>query len=95
MAPTYSNYPGRPNISPELTEIIPRMARENRSWEYDRMAGALQNLNHSAYGRTVGNILHCFGISLAPIRREQIGWADFVRSHIPVLQASAFSKRKC
>src|SRR6185295_336523 len=36
--------PGRPRISREVEELIIRMASENRSWGYDRIAGALANL---------------------------------------------------
>src|ERR1700759_5720660 len=31
-------YPGRPAVSRELTELVVRMARENSSWGYDRIA---------------------------------------------------------
>ena len=43
----HRNYPGRPSISRELTELVLQMARENRRWGYDRIAGALQNLGYS------------------------------------------------
>jgi putative transposase len=42
------------------------MARENPSWGYDRIAGALQNLGYSLSDQTVGNILRRFGIAPAP-----------------------------
>jgi putative transposase len=35
---------GRPKIDPELEALIVRIARENRSWGYDRIVGALANL---------------------------------------------------
>src|SRR5436309_2070091 len=43
----HRNYPGRPRTSRGMTELVLRMARENRSWEYDRIAGALQNVGYS------------------------------------------------
>jgi putative transposase len=36
--------PGRPTIAQELEALVVRMARENRSWGYDRIVGALANL---------------------------------------------------
>jgi hypothetical protein len=86
----HRNYPGRPRISPEVTELILRMARENRSWGYDCIAGALQNLGYSVSDQTVGNILHRFSMAPAPKRREQITWADLIRSHMAVLAGLDF-----
>src|SRR5438309_10926348 len=37
---------GRPRIKRGLEQLIVRMARENRDWGYDRIAGALANLGH-------------------------------------------------
>src|SRR5204863_10067595 len=39
-------YPGRPTVGREVTELVVRMARENPSWGYDRIVGALSNLGH-------------------------------------------------
>jgi len=36
--------PGRPRIKQEVEQLIVRMAKENRDWGYDRIAGALANL---------------------------------------------------
>jgi len=51
---------------------------------YDRIAGALNNLGHCVSDQTVGNILCRFGIAPAPKRREQMNWADFIRSRMAV-----------
>jgi len=42
----HPSYPGRPRVGPELEMLIVRMARENKGWGYDRIAGALGNLGH-------------------------------------------------
>ena len=34
-------YPGRPRIDEKIEQLIIRFARENRSWGYDRIAGAM------------------------------------------------------
>ncbi len=35
---------GRPRLDKALENLVVRMARENRSWGYDRIVGALMNL---------------------------------------------------
>jgi hypothetical protein len=40
----HRSYPGRPRIDPKVEALIIRMAQENSSWGYDRIAGALANL---------------------------------------------------
>jgi putative transposase len=37
--------PGRPKIDQELEALVVCLAQENRSWGYDRIAGALQHLD--------------------------------------------------
>jgi putative transposase len=49
--------PGRPKITQELEALIIRIAQENRSWGYDRIAGALANLGLRVSDQTVGNVL--------------------------------------
>src|SRR3954447_22758104 len=39
--------PGRPMIDQEVEDWVVRMARENRSWGYDRIVGALANLGYT------------------------------------------------
>ena len=38
--------PGRPPIDNEVEELIVEMAKDNRSWGYDRIVGALANLGY-------------------------------------------------
>src|SRR5260370_33118315 len=54
--------PGRPRISPEIEDLVIRLARENSGWGYDRIVGALANLGHQVSDQTVGNILRRHGI---------------------------------
>ena len=39
--------PGRPRVMSEIRKLIVEMARQNRSWGYTRIQGALKNLGHS------------------------------------------------
>ena len=83
-------YPGRPRIDADIEELVVRLAKENKSWGYDRIAGALANLGHEVAGQTVGNILKRHGIPLAPERRKTTTWREFIRSHMDVLAATDF-----
>jgi putative transposase len=60
---------GRPRIDPEVEALVARMARENRSWGYDRIVGALANLGYTTSDQTVGNILKRYGILPTPERK--------------------------
>lgn len=83
-------YPGRPAVGREIAELVVRMARENRGWGYDRIAGALKNLGHNISDQTVGNILRRFGIAPAPKRLQQTTGAEFIRPHLAVLAGINF-----
>ena len=61
----------RPPISKETIELLLRMARENPTWGYDRIQGALANLGHKISDSTVANILREHGIEPALERKRQ------------------------
>ena len=82
--------PGRPMIDQELEALVVRLAKENRSWGYDRIVGALANLGYTLSDQTVGNILKRHGIPPAPERKTTTTWKEFVRSHMAVLVATDF-----
>jgi putative transposase len=81
---------GRPPVDQELEALVVRMARENRSWGYDRIVGALANLGYTISGQTVGNILKRHGLPPAPERKTTTTWKEFVRTHMDVLVATDF-----
>jgi hypothetical protein len=66
------------------------MARENRSWGYDRIVGALTNLGYRISDQTVGNILKWHSIPPAPERKTTVTWREFIRFHLDVLLATDF-----
>jgi hypothetical protein len=53
---------GRPPVSAELEKLLVRLAKENLTWGYDRIAGALANLGYEVSDQTVGNILCADGL---------------------------------
>ena len=66
------------------------MARENSGWGYDRIVGALANLNHQLSDQTVKNILRRHGIAPAPKRSQVTTWKDFLATHMNVLAGCDF-----
>jgi hypothetical protein len=82
--------PGRPRIEREVEQLIIRMARENRNWGYDRIAGALTNLGYDVSDQTVGNVLRCHGLPPAPERKRTTTWAAFIRTHLALLAGTDF-----
>jgi putative transposase len=82
---------GRPRIDQAIEALVVRMTRENRSWGYDRIVGALANLGYTISDQTVGNILKRHGIPPAPERKKTVPWREFIRFHLDVLLATDFS----
>jgi putative transposase len=82
--------PGRPPIGKEVEDLIVRMAKENRSWGYDRIAGALANLGYEVSDQAVGNVLRGHDMPPAPERKRTTTWADFIRAHLAVLAGTDF-----
>ena len=81
---------GRPRIAKEIEALVVRMARENRSWGYDRIVGALANLGYTLSDQSVGNILKQHGIPPAPERKKTTTWHEFIRCHLDILLATNF-----
>ena len=83
-------YPGRLRVDCEIEELVVRMAKENVTWGYDRIVGALANLGYTLSDETVGNILRRHGIPPAPERKHTTTWKDFIRAHMAVLAGTDF-----
>ena len=81
---------GRPRVDQAIEDLVVRMARENRSWGYDRIVGALANLGYTISDQTVGNILKRHGLPPAPERKKTVTWREFIRFHLDVLRATDF-----
>ena len=81
---------GRPQVDDDVEQLIVCMARENPSWGYDRIAGALVNLGYRVSGQTIGNVLRRHGIPPAAQRKRTTTWAAFIRAHLAVLAGTDF-----
>jgi putative transposase len=82
--------PGRPKIDADLEALVVRLARENRTWGYDRIVGALRHLGYTISDQTVGNILKRHGIPPVPARKKTTIWSEFIRTHMDMLVATDF-----
>ena len=81
---------GRPPLDEEIERLVMRMARENPSWGYDRIVGAMANLGHQVSDQTVGNILKRHDLPPAPKRKQNTSWKDFIRAHMAVMVGTDF-----
>ena len=75
------------STSDEIEELVLQLARQNRSWGYRRIAGALSNLDHKVSHQTVANMMKRHDIAPAPERGKTMSWREFIRSHLEVLAA--------
>jgi len=82
---------GRPPVSQQVVDLVLLMARENPTWGYNRIQGALANLGHEISDSTIGTILRAHGIDPAPDRRRQATWKSFLKAHWDVLAAIDFT----
>jgi putative transposase len=82
---------GRPRVGQEIVNLVVRFARENATWGYDKIQGALANLGHKISDQTVGNILKEHGIEPASERKRLTTWKTFLKAHWDVLGAIDFT----
>jgi len=71
--------PGRPPINRDVRDLILRLARENSSWGYLRVAGELRKLGIAVSPSSVRNILVAAGLPPAP-RRDSQSWRSFLQA---------------
>ncbi len=83
--------PGRPRLSDEVRQFVVRMAIENGTWGYDRIADALKNVGYKISDESVRQILKEQGIEPAPDRKRQTTWSTFLKAHWEVLSAIDFT----
>ena len=61
---------GRPRTRQVIVDLTVKFAKENPTWGYDRISGALSNVGYHICDSTIGNILKAHGIEPAPTRRR-------------------------
>jgi putative transposase len=81
---------GRPRTSKELVDLVIRIARNNPSWDYDRIRGVIEHLGFEIGKTTIRRILDDHGIVPDPEQKRRIRWKEFLASHKEVLAATDF-----
>ena len=82
--------PGRPRVMETIGELVLTMAKENSSWGYTRICGALANMGHEVGRNTVKRILVEHGIEPAPARDKRTPWSTFLKAHWGAIAATDF-----
>ena len=70
--------------------LLLTMARENPSWGYTRLRGALANLGLHLGRSTIQRILKEHGIDPAPTRGRTLSWSAFLKAHWDAMAAADF-----
>ena len=78
----------RPGLMGEIRALVIRMARENSTWGYSRIQGALRDLGHEVGRSTVARILKSEGMKPAPERPTS--WGTFLKANWDTTVAADF-----
>ena len=74
----------------ETTQQLLTMARENVSWGYTRLGGAMKNLGFNVSRSTIARMLVDNGIEPAPKRGRTMSWNTFIKAHLGAIAAADF-----
>jgi putative transposase len=86
---TYPRRVGRPPMGGEIRELVLRLARENRGWGYQRIAGELRGLGLTVSATTVRKLLLQAGLGPAGVRAG-LSWREFLRAQARSMLAVDF-----
>ena len=81
--------PGRPKVSQEVRELVLRLARENRRWGHQLIAGELHGVGLAISATSVRRILAAAGLGPAATR-DGLSWSQFIRSQARSMIACDF-----
>ncbi len=81
--------PGRPRLSPEIRELVLRLARENPRWGHRRICGELAKLGLQASPTSIRRLLARVRLGPAP-RRAGPSWREFLGAQAASIVACDF-----
>jgi putative transposase len=79
---------GRPGVLLEIRRLVVRMAKENPTWGYTRIVGALKNVGHRVSRSTIARILKAHGIP--PVPERPTSWQTFLQAHWDAIAGADF-----
>jgi putative transposase len=80
---------GRPPLSPEIRELVRRLARENPRWGHRRICGELRKLGFRISPTSIRRLLDQAGLEPAP-RQSSPNWREFLRTQAGSIVACDF-----
>jgi putative transposase len=81
--------PGRPRLSPDIQELVLRLARENPRWEHRRICGELAKLGLQASPTSIRRVLARARLGPAP-QRSGPSWREFLQAQASSIIACDF-----
>jgi hypothetical protein len=78
----------RPGVLLEIRRLAVRMAKENPTWGYTRIVGALKNVGHRVSRSTIARILKAHGIP--PVPERPTSWQTFLQAHWDAIAGADF-----
>ena len=85
---TYARASERRGVLCGIRQLVVRMAKENPTWGYTRIQGALKNVGHCAGRSTIRRILKTAG--LPPVPERPTSWHTFVKAHWGAIAGADF-----
>ena len=85
---TYATRPGRRGVLVEIRQLVVRMAKENPTWGYTRIQGALKNVGHRVGRSTIRRVLKAAG--LPPVPQRPTSWQTFLKAHWGIIAGAHF-----
>ncbi len=80
----------RVGLMAKIGALAIHFAKENPTWGYDRIQGALKNVGHVVAPNTVKKALEAAGLDPAPDRGKKTPWKTFLKAHAASIAATDF-----